>query len=77
MKSSTKKDQDAQGAQDPQQKILSIADVDGYLSRDIQTAVICLKAVLDDPDARLALATVLHGKYLNKLQKEANPVPVE
>jgi len=59
------------GTEEKEEKIFTIAEVQKLLRRDLHTALLCLQSVHDDQDALLALATTLHGKYLNHRQKMA------
>jgi len=71
MNTSTKNGSDVKDAPNPEEKVYTIAEVKSFLQKDLHTCLIMLQAVHDDQDALLALATVMHGKYLNHRHKQS------
>lgn len=58
---------EAQGAELP---TLTQPDIVRWLKRDLPTAINCLDAIYSDPDMLDALATFMHGRYMNSKHKE-------
>jgi len=72
MNKSTKNGSDVQDDQNPEdKKVLTIAQVKEVLRKDLHSAILCLSSIHDDQDSLNALATHMHGKYLNHLHKQA------
>lgn len=47
-----------------------IATIEKWMSRDIASAVSLLNAILADKDLRMQVATFMHGRYSNHLEKQ-------
>lgn len=47
-----------------------IATIEKWMSRDISSAVSLLNAILADKDLRMQVATFMHGRYSNHLEKQ-------
>lgn len=58
---------EAQGAELP---LLTQQDVVRMLKRDLPMAINCLDAIYSDPDLLESLATFMHGRYMNNLNKQ-------
>jgi len=59
---------DALGALD--QKNLTPAMVKEWVRKDVQTSLALLNAIVSDEDMLLNLATFLHGRLLNAIEKK-------
>jgi len=68
MGKTNKNGNDAQGAID--QKNLTPATVKEWVRKDVQTSLSLLTAIVSDEDMLLNLATFLHGRLLNAIEKK-------
>jgi len=69
MKSSTKNDQVSQADTDHLKK-LKVSDVESLLKKDLHTCMLMLQSIHDDPYSLTALATALHGSFMNKMHQK-------
>lgn len=60
--------QDANGKE--VQKPLTIAEVQSMLRRDVNSVLLLMQAIAQDPAVQQALATFLHGRYMNERHKK-------
>jgi len=52
------------------EKPLTLEKVKGFLKKDLHACILLLQACHDDQDVYDALATAVHGKYMNRLHQE-------
>lgn len=74
------KNQTQNGSESVKDRItLTAAQIEQMVKRDIQSALLLLQAIHDDVDVCRAVATFLHGKYMNDLHTKelANQSKVE